>query len=558
MALICFLLAGLGIARGQEVILQSFGIEDGLPSLNIYAIHLDDDGYLWVGTPEGLVQYDGDRFRLVEGHAKPGVYVMDIWHDREGTIWYRVVGGESYAYDGDSLREFPHNALIREFVDQATNRAVNATHLDEHGTLHLGFNGLGYLQIFADGSKKLMDRHSHPTGYYIREIGGELFDYGIQNPDTAAPFYTRDLYIDRDGFSFRYQYEYDARFQMVFLRSCYALRDGRILVVTGNHVLEVFPDQTYQEHFFPSPIYHVLEDASGRLLFSFLIGGTRAYDPQLRPLKTQFSQLDGSRLGMFLDDRQGGFWVKGSNQGLYHLRSLDILRFGADGRSKAAQVSGICHDAQRNVFYATADGAIMRLPAEGAPEEIAHLPADGSMGTYVQAMCFDTVSGSLLMSTNSFNAVWQDGKLQGLPSHRGNSGLAQIIDMGNGEFVGWNSRRVVAFPYGNNQERPAVAVEPARFLPGGCRDRDGRVWITRKDSVLIYEGDSLRTVQIELPADQSLVFWNANLAADGRLLIGSGRPGLLVMDGEDPRWVGPSEGLPDDITLGAFTDAKED
>src|SRR5689334_9219234 len=36
--------------------------EDGLPSNVVRAIAQDGDGYLWVGTAEGVVRFDGHRF----------------------------------------------------------------------------------------------------------------------------------------------------------------------------------------------------------------------------------------------------------------------------------------------------------------------------------------------------------------------------------------------------------------------------------------------------------------------------------------------------------------
>jgi ligand-binding sensor domain-containing protein len=47
---------------------HSWSIEDGLPDQEIQAIAQTSDNYLWLGTPHGLVRFDG--FRCVDYGAK--------------------------------------------------------------------------------------------------------------------------------------------------------------------------------------------------------------------------------------------------------------------------------------------------------------------------------------------------------------------------------------------------------------------------------------------------------------------------------------------------------
>ncbi|MDO7850192.1 hybrid sensor histidine kinase/response regulator [Hymenobacter convexus] len=49
-------------AQAQRVFLQQFGPAEGLQPSFIYALLQDQQGYLWLGTGEGLVRYDGTRF----------------------------------------------------------------------------------------------------------------------------------------------------------------------------------------------------------------------------------------------------------------------------------------------------------------------------------------------------------------------------------------------------------------------------------------------------------------------------------------------------------------
>lgn len=62
------LLSLLGLAQlshsapGPQAFLRQFGPAQGLSQPFIYCLLQDRQGYLWLGTAEGLVRYDGSRF----------------------------------------------------------------------------------------------------------------------------------------------------------------------------------------------------------------------------------------------------------------------------------------------------------------------------------------------------------------------------------------------------------------------------------------------------------------------------------------------------------------
>jgi signal transduction histidine kinase/ligand-binding sensor domain-containing protein len=79
-------------ARAQErsYVLTAWTEETGLPSGEILAMTQDLDGYLWLGTSDGLVRFDGARFvtrRIVAGGASRVRAVPALVAGRDGSLW---------------------------------------------------------------------------------------------------------------------------------------------------------------------------------------------------------------------------------------------------------------------------------------------------------------------------------------------------------------------------------------------------------------------------------------------------------------------------------------
>jgi len=54
-----------GISNGQTYSFKTYGAENNIPNGFIYTINQSDDGFLWVGTGNGLARFDGYNFYTV-------------------------------------------------------------------------------------------------------------------------------------------------------------------------------------------------------------------------------------------------------------------------------------------------------------------------------------------------------------------------------------------------------------------------------------------------------------------------------------------------------------
>jgi len=83
-----YLVDVLGVSAGQA--------QKKLPSRAVIAVTQTRDGYLWLGTLNGLVRFDGDRFTVFDESNTPGLpsnRIVFLYEDRRGWLWAGTDGG---------------------------------------------------------------------------------------------------------------------------------------------------------------------------------------------------------------------------------------------------------------------------------------------------------------------------------------------------------------------------------------------------------------------------------------------------------------------------------
>ena len=87
---VCF--CGLSFAQHVDMKFEHITIENGLPENTVQAILQDHQGFLWLGTQNGLVQYDGYTMAVYQPEqGNPNSIshrqIRAIYQDKSGTLW---------------------------------------------------------------------------------------------------------------------------------------------------------------------------------------------------------------------------------------------------------------------------------------------------------------------------------------------------------------------------------------------------------------------------------------------------------------------------------------
>ena len=153
------------VPKNEKINFENLTIEDGLSSNFITAIFQDSRGYIWIGTDDGLNQYNGNY--IVEynyGDGLASTYINAICEDSYGNIWVGTKGGLSII---NSKTEEIKNIKYDNSKSSISHYNVTTIYKDSKNIMWVGTE---------KGLNKYDDESKTFIKYYDEYSGGVLTD----------------------------------------------------------------------------------------------------------------------------------------------------------------------------------------------------------------------------------------------------------------------------------------------------------------------------------------------------------------------------------------------
>ncbi|MCY7295150.1 sensor histidine kinase [Alteromonas sp. a30] len=136
--------------------IERYSIDDGLPATTIFSLLKDNDGYFWLGTPKGLIRYDGYTFEVYSTGSHEGLNIAtpdagNIFKDSQNRIWVGSWGNGLALYDSQL-------SLIKYFKHVSTDpHSIGSDYIqtfyeDAKGQIWIGTNG-GGLAVYNEANQ---------------------------------------------------------------------------------------------------------------------------------------------------------------------------------------------------------------------------------------------------------------------------------------------------------------------------------------------------------------------------------------------------------------------
>lgn len=102
----------VGQSKAQTYYFENYSVKDGLAQSKVYCILQDTQGYVWLGTENGVSKFDGANF--INYTSKNGLAikgVRSIFQAKNGTIWFGHNDGGLSIYNGQKFSIFKTDTI---------------------------------------------------------------------------------------------------------------------------------------------------------------------------------------------------------------------------------------------------------------------------------------------------------------------------------------------------------------------------------------------------------------------------------------------------------------
>jgi signal transduction histidine kinase/streptogramin lyase len=286
-----------GLARfdGYEFSLFS-DVTGALPSNSITALTVGGDGSLWIGTTNGLVHFAKKKASIyTTANGLPHNSIDALCVDHTGSVWI-VAGGRLARFDGNEFTVFPQGKGIPT--------TVRTVYEDPHQTLWVG--GLGRVVRFADGKFVPVIDGVTLAGTLITQLIADgqnnLWISGSLGILQRSPQGKIRKFDRRDGLP------------DPFVRTLSLDRDGTLWAGTNSGLARLRADRFMSEG--PGDLIRcLLEDREGDLWVGANNGLTRLRD-DIFTVYGQNEGLPSDHPNAVFEDHHGRIWVAFHNSGL--------------------------------------------------------------------------------------------------------------------------------------------------------------------------------------------------------------------------------------------------
>jgi signal transduction histidine kinase/ligand-binding sensor domain-containing protein len=439
--------------------------EDGLPLNAVTSLVQTRDGYIWIGTYNGLARFDGVRFTVFDSGSIPGLAssrITSLYEGDDGALWIGHEGGELTRYLGGQFETRPVKASWRQ-------RKIMNIAADDSGDIWLQ-NDEGLLARERDG--RVLTPESGVFPGVIELTSNERGEIWVVRNGRVSALQGGMVKVLAFG----------GNLTNTIVSAIAASRGGGVWVVADDGRLRRWKDQTWVEDrgvppYQGAPMIKLVETRSRTL-----VGGTSDHGfAMIFPdgKSAQFSRaangFSADWIVTLLEDREGGLWVGTGGAGLALVRESCIENISPPDAWQGRAVLSVCASRAGTLWVGTEGNGLYRYQNGGWTN---YAFKAGLANPYVWSLAEDQAGNMWAGTWNAGLFVWRGDRFErapGLPATV--SPMAALLPAGQGGlWIGTGAGLLRYDPPGE------LATWGKPGVPGNidvrciAEARDGAVW----------------------------------------------------------------------------------
>jgi signal transduction histidine kinase/ligand-binding sensor domain-containing protein/CheY-like chemotaxis protein/HPt (histidine-containing phosphotransfer) domain-containing protein len=484
----------------SQYVLDNWQIPDGLPQSTAQAVARTPDGYLWIGTQEGLARFDGAKFTVFDSGNEPAIPNKDICAllvDRAGRLW---IGTRS----GVAVIEHGHFRTVA--VGPLKHAFVRAFAEGRNGRIWVGTEA-GLIEIQGDGATSF-------------DVADGLTDDRV-----------RALAVGPDG--------------ILWVGTLSGLQrfDGR-------H----FETEPLRSPQLLEPVTSLYQDPRGPLWIGSGVGGLYRRTGDRVDMVAEPGRL-GSMIRALTRDHDGNLWIAARGGGLVRWRNGEFSAL-ATGLFANGDLRSLMEDVEGSLWVGSYGVGLLRLHdgkfvTAGEPEGLS-----GNLSWVITPR----KRGGIWIGTDGGLSSYVDGRFQhrDLPTGAKNVRVRAIVeDRDERLWVGTEGAGTIRLdPDGSTKvfdQRLGLSGDAVTAL---LEDRQGRIWVGTNEGLDVIEDDRVVSMQSKLDTMAPPAVHLIHEDRAGNLWVATESDGIFIIGPHDTHHLGTADGLPANWVISIHEDDR--
>ena len=456
---------------------QTWNTHDGLPHNGINAISQTTDGYLWIGTWEGLARFNGREFKVFTRGSKIGLpdsAIKSLTSSQKGGL---LVAG---ARGGISVRS------NKQWSPQpSSSTMINHAIYDKNKNLWLALDGEGLIYRNKDTQKDTV---------IIANI--EAYKIVQDNEGIIWVATSKGLFSVKNKTLVRH---FDEHYGLPNSPAHTIILTNEKQLIVGTHqgayklVNGIF--QQLHRQLTNERIISLLQDSDHNIWLGTNDHGIFKLNKNKLEQLDESNGLPNNRISSLYQDKEQSIWV-GTSNGLFRLREAPFITLttkqGLSGnfvRSVLSHSDGSLWVGNSKGLNKIQKGLISTIKVANSNEQLSVLSLAETLDKQVLVGTYN--QGLYVVTNNKLQKLMTTEN--GLPS---NEIRSILVDSTNNTWLGTASGVVKISPDNTMEKFNKQSGLPANFIMALAEDNSGRVWIGTGDGIASYSKKSLQTYRL--------------------------------------------------------------
>lgn len=482
--LLVVLIIGCTEAIAQKYNIKTYSVNDGLPSSQVYDVHVDDHGYVWFATAYGLVKFDGYNFETYnKSHGLRDELLYDLFEDSNSNLWVSSETGGVGLFESGKFSYLPElsrlDTLTVQFITESDQKEIwFATY--EQGIIIWNRENDSFRELTTeDGllSNSIWDIYFDELGFtwIASDNGVNIYEesrgvFKTLSTEIGSPEYTYQVFEAQDG-------------------TKWIPTDKGFAIIESDFSVELVT--RLQGHSLDF-VFSISQDNDGTMWIGTESKGLFCYNPITKESVhiTKKNGLSSNYIYRLVKDKEGTIWIATDGDGVSIFKDKNFKFYDISSEYGSNSVYGALKARDGTLWFGT-DNAIVRY--RNGSYRTFKLPES----TYFEEEIWDISelpNGNLLLLTYSNLLLEFDGSnfrryrfRDQFPSNF----INDILVDGNTIWIGAEDALI---KYQNGSFNKIIPTQDywGSYINTLYKDSDGSLWLGTENGAAKFDGENFQ------------------------------------------------------------------